>query len=88
MSLAHLSDCDTSALDDFSRAVRVPLAANRVGLKLFGSKALGDTTPGSDIDIAVVVAEHRVEVEDAVLAAGSRSVRRRGILDVALREAR
>ena len=67
MTRLHLSDRDAGALDEFARTVRARLGANLVALKLFGSKARGDAAPDSDLDVLVLVAERRLEAEDATL---------------------
>ncbi len=63
----RLSDRDARALDQFGSKVRARLGANLVALKLFGSKARGDDRPDSDLDVLVLVANRRLEAEDAVL---------------------
>lgn len=58
---------DAVALGEFVRRIRAILGAELVGLKLFGSKARGDSAPDSDIDVAVVVKEASTRVWDRVL---------------------
>ncbi len=58
---------DRRALEEFARSVRSRLAGNVVAVKLFGSKARGDASPDSDLDVLVVVAGERVRAEDAIL---------------------
>ena len=67
MTGLQLSDRDAGALDEFARIVRARLGTNLAALKLFGSKARGDAAPDSDLDVLVLVAERRLEAEDAVL---------------------
>ena len=62
-----LTDRDAAAPDEFVRAVRMRLGTDIVGVKLFGSKARGDATPDSDLDVLIVVGDRRLEAEDAVL---------------------
>lgn len=62
-----LSSRDAAALGEFVRRVRTCLGANARSIKLFGSKARGDAAPDSDLDVLIVVGDHRREAEDAVL---------------------
>lgn len=52
MSLSHT---DTEALDAFTWRVRAELGDRLIELRVFGSKARGDATSESDIDVLVVV---------------------------------
>lgn len=63
----QLTDRDARALDEFARTVRACLGPNLVALKLFGSKARGDATPESDLDVVVVVSDRRLEAENSIL---------------------
>lgn len=67
MTPVRLADRDARALDEFVRTVRARLGPNLVTLTLFGSKARGDATPESDLDVLVVVTDHRLEAENSVL---------------------
>lgn len=58
---------EQEAIQQFARAVRKSLGDQLVALKLFRSKARGDDTPESDIDILVEVEKATAAVEDAVL---------------------
>lgn len=58
---------DAAALGEFVRRIRALLGAELVGLKLFGSKARGDSAPDSDIDVAVVVRQRTSGIWDQVL---------------------
>ena len=62
-----LAERDARALDEFVRAVRARLDNGVVAVKLFGSKARGDATADSDLDVLIVIAGRRLEAEDAVL---------------------
>ena len=62
-----LTDRDAAALGEFVRAIRARLGTDIVGVKLFGSKARGDATPDSDLDVLIVVGDRRLQAEDAVL---------------------
>jgi predicted nucleotidyltransferase len=46
---------EQAALDDFRRALREALGDRVLELRLYGSKARGDWTEESDLDVAVVV---------------------------------
>jgi predicted nucleotidyltransferase len=43
-----------------------------VKIKLFGSKARGEDTPDSDIDLLVIVKDERWEIKHAMLIRGAR----------------
>ncbi len=58
---------DREATNEFATKVRERLANQLVALKLFGSKARGDDTPESDIDVLVEVETASVATQDAVL---------------------
>jgi uncharacterized protein len=58
---------DAAALEAFVERLRVDLGNNLFELKLFGSKAMGNDRPDSDIDVFVAVEKGGVEVEDQVL---------------------
>lgn len=58
---------ESEAVREFVTRVRQLLGSRLVGVKLFGSKARGDDTPESDIDILVEVETASVASEDAVL---------------------
>lgn len=62
-----LNETDSAALDDFVARLRAALGPNLVALTLFGSKARGDDTPDSDIDVLVTVDEETPGLEDRVL---------------------
>jgi predicted nucleotidyltransferase len=70
MTVAHplLEPRDAAAVTEFAARVRGALGDDVVDMRLFGSKAVGQDTPDSDIDILVVVHEARTDVEDRVLA--------------------
>ena len=63
----NLTPKDAAALQDFTRRVREVLQDNLLALKLFGSKATGQDSPESDIDVLVVVRTLEASVEDLVL---------------------
>jgi len=62
-----MTEIDRQAVQEFVAKVRERLGNQLIALKLFGSKARGDDTPESDIDILVEVKETTAAIEDAVL---------------------
>lgn len=62
-----LSLRETEALLEFSTRIRAALGSNLLELRLFGSKARGDSRPDSDLDVLVVVAGDRVVAEDLAI---------------------
>lgn len=67
MTPVQLAGRDARALDEFVRTIRARLGPNLVALTLFGSKARGDATSESDLDVLVVVTDRRLEAENSVL---------------------
>jgi predicted nucleotidyltransferase len=71
--LSGLAPADAAAVAVFTTRVRTVLADALVKMRLFGSKARGDATQESDIDVLVVVSRIEPEVErqvcDAAFAA-------------------
>lgn len=65
---ASLKPVDGAAVGEFADRVRSALSTDVLDIRLFGSKATGRDAPDSDIDILVVVAEARPEVEERILA--------------------
>ena len=49
------------ALAEFASAVRRHYKDRLLGLYLFGSRARGDHTPDSDVDVAVVLADQKMD---------------------------
>ena len=64
---AKLQAKDSEALRDFLRELRRRLGEKLIEVKLFGSKARGDDSPESDINVLVVVRGAGVEIEDRIL---------------------
>jgi len=60
---------DRDAVQEFCESIRKRLGKTVRTIKLFGSKATGKDTPGSDIDLFIVVSEKTPEVEDLILNA-------------------
>lgn len=58
---------DSRALEEFVTRVRRELGEQVAGIRLFGSKARGDDTGESDIDVLVVTTEESVSLEDIVV---------------------
>ena len=57
---------EQAALEDFVNAVRGSLGSEVVDVQLFGSKARGDATPESDVDVLVVVRRDEPKLIDAL----------------------
>ena len=66
----QLDDTARRALADFVTDVRRHYGARLAGVFLFGSRARGDNTPDSDIDVAVVLSDNEIDFwrEKMVLA--------------------
>ena len=62
----YLSKEESKALEKFTRGVKSLLGDNLLILKLFGSKARGDFSKESDIDILLVVKEITSELRDEI----------------------
>jgi predicted nucleotidyltransferase len=67
MSGTPLSQLESEALREFSARIRAALGSNLRELRLFGSKARGDSPPDSDLDVLVVVTDDRVRAEDLAI---------------------
>ena len=61
-----LTPAEQAALADFCDAVRGSLGSEVVDVQLFGSKARGDATPESDVDVLVVVRRDEPKLIDAL----------------------
>ena len=62
-----MTNNDREAVQEFALKVRAFLGDQLVAIKLFGSKARGDDTLESDIDVLVEVERATVVIEDAIL---------------------
>jgi predicted nucleotidyltransferase len=63
---SSLSPAERAALADFRDAVQGSLGSEVVDMQLFGSKARGDATPESDVDVLVVVRRDEPKLIDAL----------------------
>jgi predicted nucleotidyltransferase len=63
---SSLSPAERAALEDFVNAVQSSLGSEIVDVQLFGSKARGDATPESDVDVLVVVREYEPKLIDTL----------------------
>jgi predicted nucleotidyltransferase len=63
---SSLSPSEQAALEDFVEAVRGSLGSEIIDVQLFGSKARGDATPESDVDVLVVVRRDEPRLIDAL----------------------
>ena len=67
MPVTALSQRESEALQEFSARIRAALGSNLRELRLFGSKARGDSRPDSDLDVLVVVSNDRARAEDQAI---------------------
>jgi predicted nucleotidyltransferase len=67
MPSVQLGDREQAAVEEFVKRLRAALGVNLVELRLFGSRARGEATIESDIDVLVVVAGNRIEAEDVAI---------------------
>ena len=65
--LKGLSSTDRKAVEEFCFQARQALGRRLVMMKLFGSKARGDASQESDIDIFIVVDERVPGIDDRVI---------------------
>jgi predicted nucleotidyltransferase len=66
-STTALSPHMQSAVAQFVSRARAALGQNLVDVRLFGSRARGDSRPDSDIDIALIVETNRARAEDVAI---------------------
>lgn len=64
--MAGLNEREMAAVRDLVDRLRRRLGDRLVEVHLYGSKARRTDTPGSDVDLLVVVAHHTVDVRDEV----------------------
>jgi predicted nucleotidyltransferase len=67
LAATALSPQMQSAIASFVSRVRAALGQNLVEVRLFGSRARGDSQPDSDIDIALIVEADRAQAEDIAI---------------------
>lgn len=61
-----LSDIEQKAVSEFLERVRAAYGSQLQQAMLFGSKARGEATSDSDIDVAVIVSDETWEVRDEI----------------------
>ena len=72
MNALKLQSNEREALQTFLRKIREGYPKQVVQTILFGSKARGDSTPDSDIDILVILREEEVQTRSQILTTASR----------------
>jgi predicted nucleotidyltransferase len=65
-TLQHLTTHEQQAIALLARRLRQQLGDNLRMMRLFGSKARGNATSDSDIDILVIVNERTIECEEQI----------------------
>jgi predicted nucleotidyltransferase len=70
---------EKSALKSFKTHLEDVLGNGLVDLKLFGSKARGDDTPFSDLDVLAVVADEDWQISDTVYGVATEVLLQTGI---------
>jgi len=63
----HLNDAEGQALTEFIRRIQEQLDGILLSVHLFGSKARGEGTPESDIDVLIVVRDASWEIRKRIL---------------------
>lgn len=66
-ALERLSSRDRQAVEEFHERVKDLLGHELITVKLFGSKARGDDTSESDIDIFITISQRTPHIEDQIL---------------------
>jgi predicted nucleotidyltransferase len=69
-SIRGLSEAEQSAINEFRERIVGKLGNNLHLLRLFGSKARGDSHQESDIDMFIVVGHKSEKAQDAITSAG------------------
>ncbi len=64
---SHLSAAERQALTEYVSRLRSELEREIVEIRLFGSKARGDFSPESDIDVLVIIAEASAELKNRIV---------------------
>lgn len=65
-NLKYLSETERYVLKQFSGRMRFALGDCMIKMEMFGSKARGDYSAGSDIDILIIVQERTVDIMDRI----------------------
>ncbi|HID63736.1 MAG TPA: nucleotidyltransferase domain-containing protein [Anaerolineae bacterium] len=63
----HLNDTERKALVEFTRLIQEQLDGVLLSVHLFGSKARGEGTPESDIDVLIVVKDASWKIRKQIL---------------------
>jgi uncharacterized protein len=71
-AVVELSDHDWLAIQQLGERLAVELGNNLLDLMLFGSRARGDESPDSDIDVLVLLSKSNWPIEHRVLTIASR----------------
>lgn len=66
MSLANLTNAEKLAVESFVADVRVFSKKNLVSISLFGSRARGEGTEDSDVDVLVLVKKNSVKIKNRI----------------------
>lgn len=64
---SHLTKKEKKVLDEFKQKISQQLSDDLLELKLFGSKARGDSRKNSDIDVLVVLKSNSKEKENFII---------------------
>ncbi|MBN1668305.1 MAG: nucleotidyltransferase domain-containing protein [Anaerolineales bacterium] len=72
MKPVRLSDRDQQALRDFIAYLRASIPDQIESVTLFGSKARGDSKPGSDIDVLVILSQEDRALRREILKQAAR----------------
>ncbi|MBU4321331.1 MAG: nucleotidyltransferase domain-containing protein, partial [Nitrospinae bacterium] len=65
-SMKYISGTEKNTLKQFVGLMRATLGKNLIRIELFGSRARGDYSKGSDIDILIIVKERTIDVMDKI----------------------
>lgn len=72
MNALKLQPNERAALKDFLRQLREAYSNVMVQTLLFGSKARGDSTPDSDIDVLIILKDEDGAIRNQILTVASR----------------
>lgn len=65
-SLNYLTKTEKNVLKQFVNLMQAALGGDLIRIELFGSRARGDYSEGSDIDILIIVKERTIDVMDKI----------------------